>query len=109
MGKEWQYYQPASFASFLAIGKISSGGQWGIAFSGALQKVHVIRATDGSIITTNIPNVIDDYVRGDPSIGDINGDGIEGVVFSTYCGKPTEYSYVNNWSSAVWQADLCAN
>ena len=102
-------YQPASFASFLAIGKILSGGQWGIAFSGALQKVHVIRATDGSIITTNIPNVIDDYVRGDPSIGDINGDGIEGVVFSTYCGKPTEYSYVNNWSSAVWQADLCAN
>ena len=96
---------PPTFGSIseFAIGRILPSNQLGIAY---LQnnKLTVIRADNGNTIASGIG---DYYLN--PSVADLNGDGIEGVIVSDACGNPKEHSYVNGWTSPVWSAAGCAD
>ena len=88
--------------SNIAVGRILPGNQLGVAFlSGGL---YVLRASDGAYITGPVGS----YFL-DPSIADMNGDGVEGVIVSDGCGNPKEHSYVNGWTNPVWSAAGCAD
>ncbi|MEO0196667.1 MAG: VCBS repeat-containing protein [candidate division WOR-3 bacterium] len=98
----WNYTFSGS-PSHIAVGRILPGNQLGIAFlvSGQL---YVLRASDGAYIAGPIGSYF-----GSPSIADLNGDGIEGVIVSDGCGNPKEHSYVNGWTNPVWSASGCAD
>ncbi|MEO0152669.1 MAG: hypothetical protein ABIL89_01430 [candidate division WOR-3 bacterium] len=89
--------------SNIAIGRILPNNQLGIAYllNGQL---YVHRASDGALIAGPIGSYF-----GSPSIADLNGDGIEGVIVSDVCGNPKEHSYVNGWTNPVWSASGCAD
>jgi len=93
--------------SQFAIGKILPNNQLGIAY---LEydiiggKLTVIRADNGQTVVSGIGSYF-----GHPSVADLNGDGIEGVIVSDVCGNPKELSYVNGWTTPVWSAAGCAD
>jgi len=64
----------------------------------------VIRADNGQTVASGIGGY---YLN--PSVADLNGDGIEGVIVSDACGNPKEHSYVNGWTTPVWSAAGCAD
>ncbi len=99
------YYCPdiGGGVSEFAIGRILPNNQLGIAY---LQngQLTVIRADNGNTVASGIGG----YAL-NPSVADLNGDGIEGVIVSDACGNPKEHSYVNGWTSPVWSAAGCAD
>gem|GEM_PF-1256551 len=96
------------YISQFATGRILPSNQLGIAYlewsSGAGGTLTVIRADNGQTVASGIGGY---YLN--PSVADLNGDGIEGVIVSDACGNPKEHSYVNGWTTPVWSAAGCAD
>jgi len=67
-------------------------------------KLTVIRADNGQTVVSGIGSYF-----GHPSVADLNGDGIEGVIVSDVCGNLKELSYVNGWTTPVWSAAGCVD
>jgi len=98
--------EPGFGVSEFAAGRILPGNQLGIAYLMGYNPASlvVIRADNGQTVFSG-----NYYYYGSPSVADLSGDGIEGVIVSNDCGNPREHSYVNGWTSPVWSAAGCAD